>query len=171
MGDINRDLDRYLNKRKDGDSYTFEVPGGSWFDKVFAQQEEAPLPKEDLTPAEMQKLDAMEEELHEDEARLEAVHEYEEELEEEQAEKVGLYHQLTRFFKRNPKPIEDEPEIVDVGFDEEQEDVVDDFRALAAIQVKWLERLPRRVKGEFLDSPDYDEFTSILERRGVARRR
>lgn len=179
MVDINRDLDRYLRKRKNPDAFTFsfdvsagEPSGGeqtSWWDKMFSPKPKE-APKEKLSPSEMRRLEAMETEIKAGERRIRDVEEYEHALEEEQEEKVSLYHQVLRFFQQSHKSDDDQIETVEIDF-EENENVQDDFRKLAQIQLRWLERLPRRVKEDFMNSPDYDELASIYERRGVAKRR
>jgi hypothetical protein len=41
---------------------------------------------------------------------------------------------------------------------------------MAQIQVRWLERLPTRIKEEFRDSEDYVKYKEILQRRGVSKK-
>jgi hypothetical protein len=48
--------------------------------------------------------------------------------------------------------------------------VTDDFRAIAQIQMRWLGRLPTRVKEEFKESEDYHRYVEILQRRGVGKK-
>lgn len=153
MADINRDLDKYLRRRK--------VP-------AFEEQRAVKAPEEKLSRQEMRKLEAMEEEIKQGERRIEAVKEFEEELEESQEKRVGLYHQVLRFFTRSRK----QPDFEELPIDEApDEEVIDDFRILASIFLRWLERLPKRSKDEFRESDDYEIFSEILERRGVARRK
>ena len=59
-------------------------------------------------------------------------------------------------------------------FDEtaiEEDDVSTDFKRLAEIQMKWLDRMSLRAKMDFKDSDDRGEMMEILERRGVARKK
>lgn len=161
MADINRDLDRYLNRRKDGVRYT----GPGWFDKMFSQAEEEE--KAELSPKERERLEEMEEDIKKREHELEVVHEIEEELEEKQEEEVTLYHKFMRLFKREPQE-EHAMEEVEIPV---VDDTHDDFQRLAEIQVRWFSRLPVRFKQAFKESEDFQELVEIYERRGVARKK
>lgn len=165
MADINRDLDRYLRKRREtGTSY--EGPG--WFDKMFTAKE-----KEDherLTPQEQAQLKKVETDIKRKEKEIEMVHEVEEELEEEQEEKVGFYQKLLRFFGQREQK---EDEVIELEHTAPVEDTAakEDFKTLARIQTTWLSRLPTRIRDEFKESEDYTLLTQIYERRGVAKRK
>lgn len=160
MADINRDLERYLRKRRE---QPYSQPG--WFEKIFSATSEEE--RQELTKEDREELEHMEQDIHHGEETIEKVHEIEEELEHEQEERVGLYHQIMRFFRRGehaPRIEEDDIEIVP------EEDSKDDFRKLARIYQTWLGQLPLRKKQAFMESDDYEEFREILERRGVIRK-
>ncbi|MBR9700361.1 hypothetical protein GOV11_00675 [Candidatus Woesearchaeota archaeon] len=169
---ISRDLDRYLSKRKSPSTFSMKFDTSdddSWLSGFFNKKTKDEVPEDELSLDEKEKLEMMEEDIKESEEEIEKVHEFEEELEEEQEERVGLYHQLLGMFKRSDKEeLEDDDDEVVVF---ETDEVKDDFRILAAIQLKWFERLPLRHKMAFKDSDDYKQYVAILERRGVARKR
>ncbi len=180
MTNINRDLDRYLKKRKEPQgtfTVSFDSPTGStessWWNKIAGSKLEPVEDTEELTPEERVKLESMEGDLRETEERVEAVEEYEDELEDDQERKVSLYHQVLGLFRKRHHPSENE-DIDEIEMPEEtliDSNTNEDFRALARIYLRWMERLPKRVKDEFLESEDYDQMTEILTRRGVARKR
>ena len=170
MTDFNRDLDKYIQRRNDPDTFSVSFTGGDWLNKLIQSSDD------DFDSQEERELRAMEGEIATGAAQLEAVHEYEHDLEDEQERKVGLYHQIMGLFKRtHTEPQGDDVEIADMPdmseFDMQSSNHTDDFRTLAQIQLRWLDRLPRRAKNEFLDSEDYAEMTEILQRQGVARRK
>ena len=126
------------------------------------------LSMEELTSDEQAKLQAMEHEIKKGEEKLQkADPALEPELEAEQEQRVSLYQQFLKLFQREHK--------LEVAYEQMQtlpdQTVTDDFRTLAGIQIKWLDRLPTRVKEEFKESPDYQTYVEILTRRGVARKK
>ena len=162
MADINRDLDRYLRRKRENDGV---VTSSSWFDQMFSSAEE----KERLTPPERKSLERVERDIEHTEQEVAIAHELEEHLEEEQERKVGFYHNLMRFFQRREEPRET-IELHDVA---PAEDLVakEDFRELARIYTVWLSRLPTRIRDEFKESEDYAKMSEILQRRGIAKRK
>lgn len=123
-------------------------------------------------PDEQVKLEAMEHDMAKGEERLRTAPPTQEPmLEEEQENRVTFYHKLKNLFSKEQK-LEDAYEdlhadtTIQVG-----PDVTDDFRTLATIQMRWLERMPTRVKDEFRNSDDYGKYVEILQRRGVARKK
>lgn len=162
--DINKDLDRYLRGKKKG------YAGPSWWDGMFSPKPKE-LPRDELSPAEMRKLQSMEMDLKREEEKMKTVREYEHELEDDQEEKVSFYHKMRRMFGRDERA--DTDDVVELPEEAPKHDtgVVDDFRTLAQIQMRWFDRLPTRVKEEFKESDDYRKYVEILQRRGVAKKR
>jgi hypothetical protein len=172
---FNDEMERYMRGRRrrahDYSSGT-EATGQTWWDRVF-------FPKKDeaheFTPDEMAKVTAMEQDIQRGEEHLEAAETpgQHEQLAEKQEERVSLYERFLRMF-RFERRMEDEYEHIDGeqlhGAAMNAPDVTDDFRTLATIQVKWFERLPKRIKEEFRESDDFDKYKDILQRRGVAKK-
>jgi hypothetical protein len=162
MADINRDLDRYLRKRQSERS----GDGPSFFDKMFSGAKHS----ERLSPDEEDEIEMVEHELKQGEREIETVHELEHELEERQERKVGLYHRLLRWFSRGPER-EEHIELPARAPPAEDEHAAHDVRTLSEISMRWLGRLPTRIRDEFKASEDYTVFTGILERRGIAKKK
>ena len=170
-------MDRYLRNRRR--NRAFELARGpgepSWWDALFSTRKN--IPHERFTPEEEAQLHAMETEIKQGEAQLEhASPAQEPQLEAAQEQRVSLYQQFVKLFRREhqveavyeqfehfePQPVA--PVVPDTS-------VTDDFRTLASIQVRWFERMPTRIREEFKESEDYPKYVEILQRRGVARKK
>jgi hypothetical protein len=165
-------MDRYLRNRNRGKAFDFvrnsREHEPSWFGKLFSPR----IPDHDLAPQEEAELKAMETEIKKGEARLERATPAEEpKLEEEQEQRVTMYQQFLKLFKREHQLEDAYTGIQEIQAAAPDETVTRDFRKLAEIQVRWLERLPTRVKDEFRESEDYATYVEILQRRGVAKKR
>lgn len=168
MVDMNRDMDKYLRSRKNNRGY--QDRGPSWWNSIFSPKP-AELPVEDLSPTEMQRLQSMESDLKKTERKIETVKAIEHDLEEEQEQKVGFYHHVRRFFGQTHSPEHEEEAFTMPNTPVVDASVSEDFKRLAAIQMRWLDRLPSRIKDEFKESDDYHTYVEILQRRGVAKKR
>lgn len=170
---INNDMDRYLRDRRRNKTFAFvnkRESGPSLWDRLFAPRPKD-LVQEDLTPTETAKLHAMETDIKKGEQRLEqASPDEEREMAEIQEERVSLYTKFLRLFEREHK-VEDAYAQLETPVVANDAVVTDDFRKLAQIQMRWLERMPTRVKDEFKESDDYHTYVEILQRRGVARKK
>lgn len=158
---MNSEMDRYLRQRRR--SKGFYEPEQSFWASWFA-------PKERLAENDKVVLETMETDIKKGQEDIEHVQHIEEQLEEQQEARVSLYERFLRLFQQEQK--------VEEEFHELQQNVVvndtavtDDFRALAQIQMRWLDRMPTRVKEEFKESDDYHQYVEILQRRGVAKRK
>jgi hypothetical protein len=168
---MNNEMDRYLRGRRRKKAFAFinqREGGASLWSRLFAPR---PLVEEDYTPSEKAQLHAMETEIKKGEKKLEqALPSEESELAEMQEERVSLYTKFTRLFQREHK-VEDAYEQLETAPVTQDVTATEDFRKLAQIQMRWLERMPTRVKDEFKESDDYKAYVEILQRRGVAKRK
>jgi hypothetical protein len=161
---MNSDMDRYLRERRR--SKGFYEPAkpfwGSWF-----------APTEKIAEEEKMVLDTMESDIRKAEQELQAVQEAEHKMEMIQDERVSLYGKFMRLFQKEQQVQEEFHEIAAAPTAAPVIDtsVTDDFRKLAQIQMRWLDRLPTRVKDEFKESEDYQHYVEILSRRGVVKRK
>jgi hypothetical protein len=160
---MNTDMDKYLRDRKRAKTFDF-VNQKPWWSKMFSSQ-----PKDDYHEEEQSRLESMEREIKRGDDRIKEAVVQEEQLEEMQEERVSLYTRFRRLFQKEKKLEEAyehaqamEQQAPDVG-------VTDDFRTLAQIQMRWLSRMPTRVKEEFKESEDFKTYSEILKRRGVAK--
>jgi predicted oxidoreductase len=158
---MNTDMDKYLRDRKRAKAVGF-ANQRPWWSKMFDK------PKDDFPEDEQIQLETMERQIKTGDEKLKAAVEHEEELEEVQEERVSLYTKFRRLFQKERK-LEDAYEHVQMMEQAPDVAVTDDFRALAQIQMRWLARLPTRVKEEFKESEDFKTYTEILKRRGVAK--
>lgn len=174
---FNDEMERYMRDRKRR-SMTYTGDGASqpgWWDRVFFPKKED-APRDHLTPDEMAKVTAMEQDIKKGEERLEDADDTTHEtLADKQEARVGLYERFLRMFQTERK-MEDDYEHIDgeqlhgTTVIKNDPDVTEDFKTLALIQVKWFERMPTRVKEEFKESEDYLRYKDILQRRGVAKK-
>jgi hypothetical protein len=169
MVGFNGDMDRYLRDRK-RDKVFGSHGKRSWFDKIFAPRQD--IPQDDLSRDEASKLERMEHEIEEGAVQLKHVHDMEEDLEERQEERVSFYQKLRNLFTREHEleHAEERLEMREERDEQMEQRVQDDFKALARIQIKWMDRLPTRVKEEFKSSDDYLTYREILQRRGVVKK-
>lgn len=158
---MNSEMERYLRQRRR--SKGFYEPEQPFWTGWFA-------PKERIAEEDKVVLETMETDIKKGADEIEHVQHIEEQLEERQEARVSLYERFLRLFQQEQK--------VEEEFHELQENVAvndtavtDDFRALAQIQMRWLDRMPTRVKEEFKGSDDYHQYVEILQRRGVAKRK
>jgi len=129
---------------------------------------------EDLTPEEMAKLRAMEDEIEETEKEI---MEKEEEIREVKGEETELIERreglLTKFFnkinifKRKPmKTVEvTEEELI------EEHALDEDVIEVLKIIHKWLEQLSPAKKRSFKASKDFQKYKSVLEKYGLIRKK
>lgn len=168
---MNREMERYLSERRRKRTFAFINQRGSWWDDLFR-----PRPvelHEDFTPTEKAQLHAMETEIKKGEEQLEHASPAEEhDLADMQEERVSLYTKFMRLFEREHKVEDAYTELhTNEVAPAHDEHVTNDFRKLAQIQMRWLDRMPTRIKDEFKESDDYTTYVEILQRRGVARKK
>lgn len=159
---MNSDMDRYLRERRRSKGF-YEPAKPPFWSSWFA-------PSERIAEEEKMVLDTMEHDIKKGEEQLERVHEVEEKLEEQQEERVSLYQRFMRLFQREQQ-VEEEIQELKTETVVNDTAVSDDFRALAQIQMRWLDRMPTRIKEEFKTSDDYQRYVEILQRRGVVKRK
>jgi hypothetical protein len=172
---FNNEMERYMrDRRRRTTQYSINSPEGpSWWNKVFFPKPETP--SGELTPDEIAKVTAMEQDLKKGEERLEEAEtpEQHEELAEKQEARVGLYEKFLGMFKVERK-MEDEYESIAGeqlhGNAPADPNATEDFKTLARIQLRWFDRMPTRVKDEFKESTDYAKYKEILQRRGVVKK-
>jgi DNA repair exonuclease SbcCD ATPase subunit len=157
---FNDEMDRYMRGRKHP-SYDSK---NSWWSKMLQ-------PKENIPQQDEATLHVMEKDIKQTSEKLEAVKEEEHELEVEQEQKVSLYQRFMKLFQREQRMEEDIAELeMKTQPVANDPSVTEDFRTLAQIQMRWLGRMPTRMKDEFKESEDYQKYAEILQRRGVARK-
>ena len=158
---MNSDLDRYLRERRR--SKGFYEPAKPFWQGWFA-------PSDKVAEEEKMVLDTIERDIRRGEEELEQVQAVEQKLEQQQEERVSLYQRFMRLFQHEQQ-VEEEIHEIKQEAAVNDTSVTDDFRALAQIQMRWLDRMPTRIKDEFKGSDDYQAYVEILQRRGVAKRR
>lgn len=142
MNDFNKDMDRYLKKRKDGDT---------GINLNFKLKKEEP---EDVKVENYQML----------EEEIEAVEDNPELEEDEiQERKQGM---LKRFFNK----FKSEPEDIPMDEIEDMAPIVDeDVKQALRIGIKWIEKLPKTKLREFKQTGDADRYKDALIKYGIAK--
>ncbi len=180
---LNRELDKYISSRREPEGLfgflsakpkqkpkaeQVEVQEGPGFWERLFGKKEPELVSEDLTPEEKARLRAMQEEMAMV-AQAEAQHpEAAPELEEVRASLwerfTGMFRSYERRHRLEEKALDLETYERDVLHDEEE------VRKTLKTIHKWLERLPMEEKQAFRRSPDFQEYKTLLEKYGVAKK-
>lgn len=182
---FNRDMDRYLRTRKDSKfSLRFGkkekkvvIPENvevedrqSFWSSLFKKKD--PVIDEDLTPAERLKLEAMERDIQKVDEAEEYDPAHHDMYEERKASMWERFFQNMRLFKQRHR-VEEEAEAIYAVEDElveEKAKVDEDVKEVIKITHKWLGRLSKRQKDEFMDSSDYEQYKAILVKYGLAKK-
>ncbi len=190
---INKDLDKYLNNRRSKEEGRFfsapkvklvkeepeEVPQdlrsdevrvvinkpGFW-ERMFGPKEK--IVEEDLSPEEMARLEAMEQEIEKVEEAEEAHPEMTEELEEVRESLLERFFNMFRGFQHRHR-LDERAEAIDYIEDEVVPKIDEDVKRVLKLVHKWLGKLPKRQKDEFKKSNDFIEYKALLEKYGVAK--
>ncbi len=175
---FDKEMDKYIKQRKDSKiSFRFgkknsEEPQPSFWDRIF-KKEEKQIPSEDLTEDEKARLEAMEDEIEAVRELESADPEHTEIYEEARESMIERFFQSLRFFKHKHK-LEDEEEHVleaEEELEEEKQQIDEDMKEVLKITHNWLEKLSKRNKDAFKESEDYQKYTNILVKHGLARRK
>lgn len=191
MGDISKDLDKYIAGRRVKREWKFlqkkkpvqeeSVPEdlsvdsvhvlpkeeeGFW-ERLFKKKEPQPV-SEDLSPEEMQRLDAMQDGIETiDELEKEHPEAYEQ-LEEGRETLLDKFFSLFRSYEHQHKLEKKEAHIEYV-----EEEVIpkidEDVKEVLKITHKWLNKLGRKEKDNFKKSEDFQKYREILKKYKVAK--
>lgn len=191
MSRINKDLDKYLRQRRENKfsfrfgskhkvvhepvpevhehEVTVEEREPSFWSRLFKREPE-PI-SEDLTPEERVKLEAMEHELEAVDEMESADPEHKELYEEEKQSLLERMFQTMRLF-RHRHQVEEEAEMVmeaEDTLEEEKAQMDEDVKDVLKITHKWLGKLTKRNREEFMESDDYKRYKEVLEKHGLAK--
>lgn len=193
ISDINKDLDKYIASRREKAQWDFfsskkthqpkkveEVPEmepgavhvledrepGFW-ERLF--RKEKPVVSEDLSPEEMDRLEAMQE-------KMEELDELEQEhpestmiVEEERESLLDKFFGLFRGYGRRHKT---EEALEAAAYIEEEvvPQLDEDVKEVLRIIHSWLNRLPKRVRDDFKKSNDFQKYRKLLEKYSLAKK-
>jgi len=196
IASINRDLDKYLNGRREKDGFRFfsrpkpkkqqpvldeDVPQDlktdevhvfdkrpSFWDRLFGAKKEEVT--EDLSEDEMARLEAMEVEIERVE-RIEEDHpEMTQEFEEVRESLLDRFFSLFRGYERQHR-VAEKAEKMQYIEDEVIPRMDEDVKRVLKLVHKWLGQLPKRQKDAFKKSKDFIEYKALLEKYGVAKKK
>jgi len=177
---FNKDLDKYLRQRKDsklslrfGRKKNSDEPQPSFWDRFFKKNEEKQIPSEDLTDEERERLEAMEDEIESVKELESADPEHAEIYEEARESMLERFFQSLRLFKHKHQLEDEEEQVLEAEehIEEEKQQVDEDMKEVLKITHRWLEKLSKRNKEAFRESEDYEKYTDILVKHGLARRK
>lgn len=176
---FNRDMDKYIRQRKDsklslrfGRKKNSDEPQPSLWDRFF-KKDEPQIPSEDLTDEERERLEAMEDEIESVKQMESADPEHAEIYEEARESLLERFFQSLRLFKHKHQVEDEEEQVLEAEEEvaQEKQEIEEDVKEVLKITHKWLEKLSKRNKEAFRDSEDYEKYTDILVKHGLARRK
>lgn len=186
--DINRDLDRYIAGRAERKDWSFlkpkkdapeeSVPEGLRHDEVRVVEDaepgfwerlfkkEKPLVKEDLDDEEMERLEAMQDEIQHVEQQEREHPERYEELEERRESLMDRFFAFLRLSEDRHKL--EEAAVHEIA--EQEAQMEEEVKEVLRIVHKWLERLSKKEKANFKKSKDFERYRELLQKYGLAKK-
>lgn len=171
MKEFNRDMNKYLSKRRENNLELFSkpkksedwTPKESWWQSLFKKKNNklSSIEKAQLNQIEDEivMIDNIEEEANEEEYEM---------LEEERESLVQKFFNMFRFFERR-HDLEDKAEQINHIEEEVIPSIDADVKEILKITHKWLEKLSMKEKHMFRESKDFEQYKAILERYEIAR--
>ena len=170
--DFNRDMDRYISKRKKPLGYSFgfsikrkksvtESPeekvygeGKPGMSRLFSRK------RVEERPMDVEKYEELEEELEDIEKKKLSP-------EETEMRKEGVMKRFFKFFSIGEKEVEEEMVDEEIAAPE----IADDVKEVLKLSLKWIEMLPSHKLRDFKGSPDFEKYKEVLLKYNVARKK